>query len=419
MSDYIKKLMELKEIKHLKNEYFLDVKLSHTEEMNLLWKVDDYTAESLKSILDVKGKFRYRISFLIPFDLNESQSVGLLARTFREESEEVYFACSREYIENLKKIKRAESLKSLDKNIFIFPEPLKEGPLKEIQPEKATKKIIREERTEKNPKRIRLGTRLAIVPIAFLMFTFLTSFSRLDYGQPYKIEIASAGAIQIEVNGLTTKNPASKILIANETKAKEIEQVPYIKLENVVNGVLPKGKVALTFDDGPGKYSRKIADILEEYEVGGTFFYIGLNMEAYPEHIKYVQDKGFTIGSHSMNHVNFSKVSKEAIISELTSSMALLKMQTGANHYLFRPPYGAYNDFTVDLAKEMEYKMLLWNNDPEDWKTKNAEKILKHIKNTQVDGSVILLHEQEAVVKALPQIIEYLRGLGLEIVNLK
>ena len=86
---------------------------------------------------------------------------------------------------------------------------------------------------------------------------------------------------------------------------------------------------------------------------------------------------------------------------------------------LFRPPYGSYNKQLVDLAIEHEYKIVLWNNDPEDWKTRNPNKIFESIKNSNTSGAIILLHESQAVVDSLPKIIEYLQEQDLEIVNLK
>ncbi len=417
MSDYIKKLMELREIKYLESDYFLDIRLSYQKEVDLLWRVDQYTAENLKSVLSTAGNFRYRISFLVPFDLNERQSVGLLARTFRDTSEEVYFACSREYIENLKLIKDAKNLKALDKKTFILGKIPENDQLQKIQSGKINNGLGQVGPEE---KKLKLQYRLVTIPMAFVALLFLTSFSHLDNKQPSKIKVASTEMVQIGFNAPRVNEPALKIVADGDMiKEEKTEQVACIELDKTVNAALPKGTVALTFDDGPSKYSREIADILGDNEVGGTFFYIGLHMEKYPENIAYVHSKGFSIGSHSMNHVNFSKISGEALMNELKASMTLLEEQTGAKHYLLRPPFGAYDESTVDLAEKMDYKILLWNNDPEDWKTRNTEKILNHIKNTSVDGSVILLHEQEATVKALPEIITYLKGLGLEIVNLK
>ena len=63
--------------------------------------------------------------------------------------------------------------------------------------------------------------------------------------------------------------------------------------------------------------------------------------------------------------------------------------------------------------------MVLWNNDPKDWKTRNSDRILDDIQSSDVSGSIILLHESQAVIDALPNIVEYLQQFDLEIVNLK
>jgi peptidoglycan/xylan/chitin deacetylase (PgdA/CDA1 family) len=63
--------------------------------------------------------------------------------------------------------------------------------------------------------------------------------------------------------------------------------------------------------------------------------------------------------------------------------------------------------------------MVLWNADPKDWKSDNANEILDYVINSKASGSIILLHESPPVIEALPKIIEYLKQEDLEIVNLK
>lgn len=77
------------------------------------------------------------------------------------------------------------------------------------------------------------------------------------------------------------------------------------------------------------------------------------------------------------------------------------------------------NQNVKDLANQYGYKIILWNNDPEDWRNKDADAIVNHIKNTDISGSIILLHESQAVIDALPRIINYLKEQNLEIVSLK
>ena len=56
---------------------------------------------------------------------------------------------------------------------------------------------------------------------------------------------------------------------------KKVEEkkptIPVVTFKKTVNYSVPKGSVALTFDDGPSKYSIKMVNILKKYQVGGHF----------------------------------------------------------------------------------------------------------------------------------------------------
>ncbi|HNV25634.1 MAG TPA: hypothetical protein PKI21_05165, partial [Nitrospira sp.] len=60
---------------------------------------------------------------------------------------------------------------------------------------------------------------------------------------------------------------------------------------------------------------------------------------------------------------------------------------------LFRPPYGEYNDETVDAVKALGLRFILWNiesGDPDP--TLSAEAILTRVQKRLKPGSVIVLH---------------------------
>ena len=52
-------------------------------------------------------------------------------------------------------------------------------------------------------------------------------------------------------------------------------------------------------------------------------------------------------------------------------------------------------------------------------KSNHSDKIFNYVKRSDASGSIILLHETQAVVDALPRIIEYLQAQDLEFVNLQ
>ena len=77
------------------------------------------------------------------------------------------------------------------------------------------------------------------------------------------------------------------------------------------------------------------------------------------------------------------------------------------------------NQVTENLVHSYNKKIVLWDKDTKDWQTRDAQKIIQYIKSIDATGSIILLHESQAVVDALPTIIEHLQQNGLNIVNLK
>ena len=190
------------------------------------------------------------------------------------------------------------------------------------------------------------------------------------------------------------------------------------KLENLISHSVPEGKVALTFDDGPSKYTIDIINVLKEYNVGSTFFFIGKHIYEFPEYVKEVHSNGFAIGSHSMSHINLKKLSIKKQEYEIMESIKMIEDIIEDKIHLFRAPFGNFNSDSEKLLKENNYKMVLWNNDPKDWKTKDGKKIYKAITKHDLSGQIILLHESKETLDILPNLIEYIQEQGLDIVNL-
>ena len=408
MSIYSGKLLELKEIKNEYNKYFLQVRLSFEQDIEMFWEVDKYTAENLKDLIQFDEKHKYRLSFNSSWDAIQRQHKSVLTRTYCDQSEIISFSCSEDYISKLNTIKRCQDIAALDKPIFI---PIKLESNDELHKDK--------EKISKNYIGKFKMTSIAIMSVIFvILFGYL---SRLYLNKTAFDEKALAQSIQLN-NELTEKQSESlesENSITIEDLSSIEPAIPFIKLEESITYSVPEGSVALTFDDGPSQYSIGIMDVLKKYEVGGTFFFTGLNVKKYPDYVQCIQSNGYSIGSHSMNHINMPTLSYDKQKSELIDSIELLEEVTNQKITLFRPPYGSLNKQIKDLIYNQEYKIVLWNNDPEDWKTRDADKIFYSIQNSNVSGSIILLHESQAVIDTLPRIIEYLQELNLEIINLQ
>lgn len=166
--------------------------------------------------------------------------------------------------------------------------------------------------------------------------------------------------------------------------------------------------IALTFDDGPGKYTGELLDILEKYDARATFFMVGKNIKYYPKAIKRMKDMGCEYGNHTMSHKDLTKLKKKGIVSQLAKADKELVKVSGESMYLVRPPYGAVGE---KVRRNADGPLIMWSMDTLDWKRKNAKKISKYVLKHVEDGEIILLHDihketVDAVRIMLPKLIK-------------
>ncbi|WP_430510503.1 polysaccharide deacetylase family protein [Gottfriedia solisilvae] len=400
MSIYQGKLIELLSIKRTIDKSFLHIRLVFNEEVELLWEIDNDTANLLDSFIG--ENYKYRLSLHSSFDQNSRLFSSYMTRTYMDKSEKINFICSEEYHNKLHEIKNIVDLES----ILELP----------YMSSNQTKKV--EETSPRNHYAMVGWIAVAMLSLISTILIGYISHSCINKTlfceqTPVKAEsVVKADELKIKEEEIQKINKPKKPVIAKPT-------IPSITLNNVVTYSIPKGSVALTFDDGPSKYSSKIINLLKKNQAGGTFFYIGQNVKQYPDQVKYAHSNGFSIGSHSMNHQDFTTLTYKKQENDILQSSKLIKNITHQNVTLFRPPYGAKNKYTTDIMQKYDYKMVLWNKDTEDWKNRDANSILKYVKSNSDSGCIILLHESEASVEALPKIIEHLQSKDLKIVSLK
>ncbi len=193
------------------------------------------------------------------------------------------------------------------------------------------------------------------------------------------------------------------------------------------NNHAPKNKVAyLTFDDGPTKtITPKILKILDDYDIKATFFVLGSMAEKNPQILKSIKSKGHSIGHHSYSHnykYIYSNVSN--FLGEINKTSKTFKNILGKdfNTSLLRFPGGsfeAYKQASKKIVISKGYKVYDWNalNGDSEYKNVPVNKLISRLKTT-VRGQkelIVLMHDssgKETTVKALPTIIEYLKGKG-------
>ena len=177
--------------------------------------------------------------------------------------------------------------------------------------------------------------------------------------------------------------------------------------------------VALTFDDGPGKSTWSILQILRKYRVPATFFNLGINAAARPHLLSHELARGFVLGNHTWDHDDLVSLSASRQAREMDEMSAEQQRITATMPCVFRPPYGAYNRTTLRLAQERRMRVWLWSVDTEDWKaggsgaTRWVDRIigLAEAEGIRLRNPVVLMHNQPignpATVSALPTIIRF------------
>ena len=178
-----------------------------------------------------------------------------------------------------------------------------------------------------------------------------------------------------------------------------------------------KPMVALTFDDGPNATTtNKILDILEKNNAVATFFELGNLVERYPDVVRREEELGCEVGNHSYEHKNLNTLSKAQIQADMKKSENAFINVLGHKTKLFRPPYGNAN---ATVRSTIEYPLINWNVDTLDWKSRNADKVVAHIRSFQnCDGKIILMHSiYDSTVKATEVIVPELISKGYQLVT--
>ena len=197
--------------------------------------------------------------------------------------------------------------------------------------------------------------------------------------------------------------------------------------------------VALSFDDGPDpEWTPKILDVLNHYNVKGTFLMIGEVAQNNVGLMQRVYREGHEIGNHTFTHPDISEISNRQVDLQLTLTERLFASKLGVQPLYFRPPYSIdqepdTNDQAapVDRIQGLGYVIVGNKIDTNDW-DEHPRKTPKEISDSvfaQIDdmqhrpwtrGSIILMHDgggnRAPTVAALPVLIETLRAHGYQIV---
>lgn len=181
-----------------------------------------------------------------------------------------------------------------------------------------------------------------------------------------------------------------------------------------------ENKIALSFDAAWGADDfESIMETLEKHQVHVTFFMTGGWVETYPECVKELVERGHDLGNHSEHHYDMPTLSKSEQKEELLSVHEKVKELTGYEMFLFRPPYGSYDNNLINTAYEIGYYPIQWSVDSLDWKDYGVDSIIRTVCEHKAlgPGAIILCHNgAKYTAQALDTMLTNLEEQGYEIV---
>lgn len=193
--------------------------------------------------------------------------------------------------------------------------------------------------------------------------------------------------------------------------------------EVFINGLTNEKKVSITFDDGPDStITPAILDLFKRNNIKANFFFLGTQVDFFPNVVRKAYDEGHVILNHSLNHPYLTHLDPQAVKSQVILAEDRIKRIIGKKPAIVRPPYGDVNDKVLSAIRETNNKVIIWSIDSMDWvRAIDTKNVVENVLNNVRPGDVILMHSgvnQNTALKALPDIIKGLKESSYGIVGL-
>jgi peptidoglycan/xylan/chitin deacetylase (PgdA/CDA1 family) len=184
-------------------------------------------------------------------------------------------------------------------------------------------------------------------------------------------------------------------------------------------------EIALTFDDGPSRWTAEIAGVFEQHGCHATFFLRGPAVEERPEQVAALAAAGHELGNHLWSHSDSTTLSREELRDELERTADAVEAAGGPRPDLVRPPYFRGPENVAEAAAGCAVRaVILRSIAVDDWKAESAEQIYDPVIERAGPGDIVCLHDgvssdkrdtdsreptAEAVRRVVPALLE--RGL--------
>ena len=225
-----------------------------------------------------------------------------------------------------------------------------------------------------------------------------------------------AGILAFVLAALALVRGAAAVLPGSVTVTSSVNG----KLLPISSVETDKKEVALSFEAvyGNGDIT-SILKTLKKHNIQATFFLSGGWVENYPDDVKTILSAGHDLGSIGESHKHMPQLTAEECLEEIEQAHTKVQELTGYEMFLFRPPYGDYDNRVISSAAKCGYYSVCWDVDSLDWKDYGVDAILNNVLKSGdlKNGSIIRCHNgAKYTAQALERLITGLEEQGYEIV---
>jgi peptidoglycan-N-acetylglucosamine deacetylase len=175
-------------------------------------------------------------------------------------------------------------------------------------------------------------------------------------------------------------------------------------------------QVMLTFDDGPHpECTPALLDVLAAESIRATFFVCGKHVaQSFGRRLaERVVSEGHQLGNHAYSHERLTKLAPDQVHAEIVRTHNLIA-DLEPTQKLFRPPYGSYHDRVRDVLDALNYQLVLWDVDSQDWRPERQPDEWIAATTAQIRDrrhSILLFHDKiAATVQHFGRFVRHLRS---------
>lgn len=193
----------------------------------------------------------------------------------------------------------------------------------------------------------------------------------------------------------------------------------------VHRGAGTRPEIALTFDDGPSRWTEAVVRAFEEHGCRATFFLRGAAVAERPEVVARLAGAGHELGNHLWSHPDSSTLGEDQLRAEIERTADAIERAGGPRPGLIRPPYFKGPGAVAVAARDTDATAIVLRSiGSSDWEAEAAEQIVEPVLAHAQAGDIVCLHDgvsgdkrdtdsRQPTVDAVEQLIPALLERGL------